>query len=151
MFFAANETHFSLVLDGVDIDFQVLSFTGQESISQPFRFDLELVSERPDLDLEALLHQRAFLAFSPSGNGVHGQLYQIGQGDAGKRLTRYHVVLVPRLAYLAHRTNQRIFQKLTVPQIIAQVLEDHGILADAYRFQLGPTVYPPREYCVQYD
>ncbi|HEJ5220700.1 TPA: type VI secretion system tip protein VgrG, partial [Pseudomonas aeruginosa] len=29
-------------------------------------------------------------------------------------------------------------------------LEEHGILADAYRFQLG-TRYPEREYCVQYD
>ncbi|HFX2835762.1 TPA: type VI secretion system tip protein TssI/VgrG, partial [Pseudomonas aeruginosa] len=28
--------------------------------------------------------------------------------------------------------------------------EEHGILADAYRFQLG-TRYPEREYCVQYD
>ena len=27
----------------------------------------------------------------------------------------------------------------------------HGILADAYRFQLGPTPYPAREYCTQYD
>ncbi|HHM6165472.1 TPA: type VI secretion system tip protein TssI/VgrG, partial [Pseudomonas aeruginosa] len=30
------------------------------------------------------------------------------------------------------------------------ILEEHGILADAYRFQLG-TRYPEREYCVQYD
>ncbi|MFG8479907.1 type VI secretion system tip protein TssI/VgrG, partial [Pseudomonas aeruginosa] len=54
------------------------------------------------------------------------------------------------LAYLAQRTNQRIFQHLTVPQIVALILEEHGILADAYRFQLG-TRYPEREYCVQYD
>ncbi|KSK27405.1 type VI secretion system tip protein TssI/VgrG, partial [Pseudomonas aeruginosa] len=46
--------------------------------------------------------------------------------------------------------NQRIFQHLTVPQIVALILEEHGILADAYRFQLG-TRYPEREYCVQYD
>ncbi|HHQ2636894.1 TPA: type VI secretion system tip protein TssI/VgrG, partial [Pseudomonas aeruginosa] len=72
------------------------------------------------------------------------------QGDSGKRLTRYRVTLVPRLAYLALRTNQRIFQHLTVPQIVGRVLEEHGILADAYRFQLG-TRYPEREYCVQYD
>ncbi|HIE2431515.1 TPA: type VI secretion system tip protein TssI/VgrG, partial [Pseudomonas aeruginosa] len=38
----------------------------------------------------------------------------------------------------------------TVPQIVALILEEHGILADAYRFQLG-TRYPEREYCVQYD
>ena len=31
------------------------------------------------------------------------------------------------------------------------MLEEHGIQADAYRFGLGPVVYPPREYCVQYD
>ncbi|MCO3243003.1 type VI secretion system tip protein VgrG, partial [Pseudomonas aeruginosa] len=43
-----------------------------------------------------------------------------------------------------------IFQHLTVPQIVALILEEHGILADAYRFQLG-TRYPEREYCVQYD
>src|SRR5690606_13887442 len=43
------------------------------------------------------------------------------------------------------------FQHLSVPQIIGQVLEEDGILAGDYRFQLGPTVYPERDYCVQYD
>jgi len=78
-------------------------------------------------------------------------VHQAAQGESGKRLTRYRLTLVPQLAYLAHRANQRVFQHLTVPQIIAQVLEEHGIQADAYRFGLGPVVYPPREYCVQYD
>ncbi|EPO6704120.1 type VI secretion system tip protein TssI/VgrG, partial [Pseudomonas aeruginosa] len=81
---------------------------------------------------------------------VHGLVYGAAQGDAGKRLTRYRLTLVPHLAYLAQRNNQRIFQHLTVPQIVALILEEHGILADAYRFQLG-TRYPEREYCVQYD
>ncbi|ANI17267.1 type IV secretion protein Rhs [Pseudomonas citronellolis] len=151
MFNPANQTHFSLTLDGLEHDFQVLRFHGREAISQPYRFELELVSERPGLDLEALLHKPAFLAFSPAGPGIHGLIQQAGQGDAGQRLTRYRVVLAPQLAYLAQRSNQRIFQQLTVPQIIARVLEEHGILADAYRFQLGPTVYPPRDYCTQYD
>ncbi|MBW8455659.1 MAG: type VI secretion system tip protein VgrG [Pseudomonas sp.] len=151
MFNAANETHFSLTLEGVDHDFKVLEFRGREAISQPYRFDLALVSERPDLDLQALLHKPAFLAFDPAGKGIHGLVHRIAQGESGKRLTHYRLTLVPQLAYLAHRTNQRIFQHLTVPQIIAQVLEEHGIQADAYRFGLGPVVYPPREYCVQYD
>ena len=151
MFNAANETHFSLTLEGVEHDFQVLEFQGREAISQPYRFDLELVSERADLDLQALLHRPAFLAFDPAGNGVHGLVHRIAQGESGKRLTRYRLTLVPQLAYLAHRTNQRIFQHLSVPQIVAQVLEEHGIQANAYRFQLGPVLYPEREYCVQYD
>ncbi len=151
MFNAANETHFSLTLEDVEHDFKLLEFRGREAISQPYRFDLELVSERPDLDLQALLHKPAFLAFDPAGKGIHGLVHRIAQGESGQRLTRYRLTLVPQLAYLAHRTNQRIFQHLSAPQIVAQVLEEHGIQADAYRFQLGPVVYPEREYCVQYD
>ena len=150
MFAPANQTHFSLSIEGVSHDLQVLEFSGREAISQPFAFELELVSERPDLDLESLLHQSAFLALSQTGNGIHGQIYRIAQGESGKRLTRYHVTLRPQLAYLAHRTNQRIFQHLTVEKIISQVLEEHGIQANAYQFQLG-SIYPEREYCVQYD
>ncbi|SDH05049.1 type VI secretion system secreted protein VgrG [Pseudomonas benzenivorans] len=150
MFAPANQPHFSLSIEGLAHDLQVLEFTGREAISQPFAFELELVSERPDLDLESLLHQAAFLAFSPTGNGIHGLIYRVAQGESGKRLSRYHVTLRPQLAYLAHRSNQRIFQHLTVAQIIGQVLEEHGIQANAYQFQLG-SIYPEREYCVQYD
>ena len=143
MFAAANQTHFSLTIEGVSHDLQVLEFNGREAISQPFEFELELVSERPDLDLESLLHQAAFLAFDQAGHGIHGQIYRAAQGESGKRLTRYHVTLRPQLAYLAHRTNQRIFQHLTVEKIISQVLEEHGIQANAYQFQLG-SIYPER-------
>ena len=152
MFAPANQTHFSLHIEGIEHDLQVLEFSGHEAISQPYRFELELVSEHPDIDLESLLQQSAFLAFAGSGAGIHGQIHHAAQGESGKRLTRYRLVLVPRLAYLTHRTNQRIFQHLSVPQIIARVLEEHGILAgDSHRFDLGPVIYPERDYCVQYD
>jgi len=149
MFAPANQPRFTLTLEGAQHDLKVLEFTGREAISQPFRFELELVSERPDLDLESLLHGQAFLSFEAQGCGIHGQIYQVGQGDSGKRLTRYHLSLVPRLTYLGHRINQRIFQHQSVPQIVTQVLKDHSILRDAFEFRLG-SEYPQREYCVQY-
>ncbi|MFK3826962.1 type VI secretion system tip protein TssI/VgrG [Pseudomonas fulva] len=150
MFTPSNETHFSLTLEGADVDFQVLSFTGHEAVSQPYSFKVELVSERPAVDLESLLHKQAFLAYDLDGNGIHALVYQVGQGDSGKRLHRYRMVLVPHLAYLAHRTNQRIFQQLSAPQIIGTIFEEHGLQSDAYRFSLS-TPCPVREYCVQYD
>ena len=150
MFNSANETHFSLTVEDYVGDLQVLSFTGTEGISQPYRFDLELVSENPDLDLEKLLHKQAFLAFDPQGSGIHGQIYRVAQGDAGKRLTRYKVSLVPHLQYLHHRTNQRIYQQMSAPKIIALILEEHGIKGNAYNFQLSQPC-PDRDYCVQYD
>ena len=146
----ANQAHITLTIAAVENDLQVLSFEGRETLNKPYRFDIELISQNASLDLDALINQTAYLAFGPSGKGVHGVVYAITQGDSGKRLTRYRVSLRPQLAYLAHRYNQRIFQHLTVPQIISQVLEDHGIQSDAYQFQLG-YIYPERDYCVQYD
>ncbi|MFI8223624.1 type VI secretion system tip protein TssI/VgrG [Pseudomonas sp. NPDC085632] len=150
MFAPANETHFALTIEGLSADFQVFTLTGREAISQPFVFEVELVSEQPSLDLETLLHKPAFLQLSPDGSGIHGQIYRAAQGDSGKRLTRYSVTLRPQLSYLAHRVNQRIFQNLTVPKIIGMVLEEHGIQSNAYEFKTG-SIYPERIYCVQYD
>ncbi|HSC84410.1 MAG TPA: type VI secretion system tip protein TssI/VgrG, partial [Pseudomonas sp.] len=150
MFAPANQTHFSLSIEGVAHDLQVLEFKGHEALSQPFVFTLELVSEQPDLDLQGLLHQRAFLTLSSQGQGIHAYVHQAGCAESGQRLTRYQLVLRPQLAYLAHRSNQRIFQHLSVAEIIASVLEEHGIAQGAYKFQLGAS-YPQRDYCVQYD
>lgn len=126
MFNPANETLFTLTIEGLEHDLRVLEFQGTEAISTPFAIKVELVSERPNLDLESMLHKQAFLAFNNRGNGIHGQIYRIAQGDSGKRLTRYSLTLVPHLAYLRHRTNQRIFQQRTVAQIISKILEEHA-------------------------
>lgn len=149
MFAPANQSAFTLSLDGEPSEFKVHGFMGDEFISLPFRFDLELVSEQPDVDLESLLHRQAFLGFDANGHGIHGQVYRVAQGDSGRRLTRYQITLVPQLAYLEHSTHQRIFQKKTVPQIIAQVLEAQAIKADAFAFHLSGK-YPECEYCVQF-
>lgn len=149
MFASANQPRFTLTVDGVQSELKVLEFTGKEAISQPYRFEVELVSERPDIELESLLHRQAFLSFDAQGSGVHGQIFRVGQGDSVERLTRYQISLVPRLTYLDQRINQRVFQHRSVPAIITQIFKDHGILGDAFEFQLGGD-YPEREYCVQY-
>ncbi len=146
----ANQAHITFAIEGVSTDLQVLEFTGRETLNKPYRFDIELVSQSPDIDLEALINQPCYLGFGPAGKGVHGVIYGIGFGDSGKRLTRYHITLRPQLTYLAHSFNQRIFQHLTVEKIIGQILEEHGIQSDAYRFRLS-SIYPERDYCVQYD
>ena len=149
MFAPANQSAFTLTLDGEPSELNVFEFHGAEAISQPYCFDLELVSEQPDLDLESLLHRQVFLRFDELGHGVHGLVYRVAQGDSGRRLTRYQIKLVPQLAYLAHSSHQRIFQHQTVPQIVAQVLVEQGVPADQFEFHLSG-VYPEREYCVQF-
>src|SRR5215471_6384840 len=69
-------------------------------------------------------------------------------GDRG-RFTIYHAELVPHLWLLAFRHWSRIFQQLSVPDIIKKVLGESGLSSDRYRFVLQ-NQYEPREYCVQY-
>ncbi|MPR01645.1 type VI secretion system tip protein VgrG [Pseudomonas sp. MAFF 212408] len=149
MFAPANRSAFTLTLDGQPSELRVFEFTGTEAISQPYCFDLELVCEQPDIDLENLLHRQVYLGFDDQGHGVHGLVDRVAQGDSGRRLTRYQISLVPHLAYLRHSSHQRIFQHQTVPQIVARVLVGQGIQSDRFEFRLSGT-YEQREYCVQF-
>jgi type VI secretion system secreted protein VgrG len=146
----AQPVVFTLTIPSAPGDFKVLAFSGREAIGAPFRFDLELVSDDADIDLDALLLQPAFLSFGKDQGGVHGLIESLAQGETGNRLTRYSLSLVPHLARLALRTHSRIFQQRSVPQILAQLLEEHGIPADTADFQALPEDYPAREHRVQY-
>ncbi|APC16859.1 type IV secretion protein Rhs [Pseudomonas frederiksbergensis] len=148
MFQSSNTAHFSLQVPGVRNDFKVLAFDGTEAISSLYAIRVELVSEYPDFDLESLLSQPAFLQFGHHGEGIHGRIEEVAAGGPGKRQTRYLLTLVPALYYLQFSHDHRIFQHLTVPQIIAQVLKGHGIQADAFTFNVSTS--PEREYCTQY-
>ncbi|WP_416739644.1 type VI secretion system tip protein VgrG [Pseudomonas sp. NFX71] len=150
MFSAVKPVVFTLDIQGFPRDLQVLEFRAREALNQPYEVNLELVGERHDLDIKSLHHRSAFLRFGADGAGIHGQIQAIAEGDSGKRLTRYQMTLVPHLSYLSHCHNQRIFQNLSVPQIIAKVLKDQGMQADTWRFQLNAE-YRPRLYCVQYE
>jgi type VI secretion system secreted protein VgrG len=148
MFASANTAQFELLIPSVRNDFKVLAFEGTEAISALYAIQVELVSEYRDFDLQSLLRQPAFLQFGLNGEGIHGRIDEVSVGEAGRRLTRYHLTLVPVLHYLQFSHHQRIFQGLTVAQIIAQVLKGHGILADVFTFHVSPG--PERVYCTQY-
>ncbi|MGY3176574.1 type VI secretion system secreted protein VgrG [Pseudomonas sp. TE12234] len=148
MFRSANAAHLVLQNPAIRHDFKVLAFNGTEAISTLYSIRIELVSEHPDFDLESLLGQPAFLQFGLDGEGIHGHIEDVRMGETGKRLTHYHLTLVPALHYLQFSHDQRIFQRLNVPQIITQVLKGHGIQADAFTFHVSTSA--PREYCTQY-
>ncbi|QXD13878.1 type VI secretion system tip protein VgrG [Rhodocaloribacter litoris] len=127
-------------------------FRGYEEISRPYRFEIDLVSDDPHIDLAAVTGQPATLHLQRIGDGfehfrpIHGivvdfQLLQSQEGYAA-----YRAELVPRLwlASLAHRS--RIFKDMTVPEIVREVLAPYDVKPE---FSLAES-YPPREYCVQY-
>ena len=149
MFDPVNELSFRLDIAGLPDPFEVLAFTGSEAISEPFVFDVDLLNSDPTLDLASLLYRSAFLHFGPLGQGIHGQLLGLVQLGHGGEPRLCRVRLGPRLACLAQRFNQRVFSQCSVPDILAQVLKEHGIAGKDRRFDLRGD-YPPRDFCTQY-
>jgi type VI secretion system secreted protein VgrG len=144
-----NEPSFRLDIAGHAHPFNVLSFTGTESISEPFVFQLHLLIDDPHLDLGGLMYRGAYLHFFDTCAGIHGQIHGVIEVDHGvsSRLCRVH--LGPKLACLAQRFNQRIFTRLTVPEIISRVLREHGIREGGFSLELAGD-YRARNYCTQY-
>ena len=149
MFDPVNEPSFRLDVEGLPDPFEVLAFTGSEAISEPFVFDVDLLIDDPTLDLASLLYRPAFLHVGPAGNGFHGQLHELVQRDHDPAVRLCRVRLGPKLACLSLRFSQRIFSARSVPQILSQVLKEHGIAGNSLRFELSGD-YPPRDFCTQY-
>ncbi|VVN92547.1 type VI secretion system Vgr family protein [Pseudomonas fluorescens] len=129
--------------------FEVIEFTLEEGLSQPFKLELELASHDPALDFGTLLDKPAVLTIWHAETPVryvHGLVSRLTQGDTGFRRTRYHAVVEPTLARARLRSDWRIFQQQSVPEILNAVLKAQR-LTD-YE-QVICFDHAPREYCVQ--
>lgn len=149
MFDPVNEPSFRLDVAGLPDPFEVLAFTGREAISEPFVFEVDLLINDPTLDLASLLYRPVVLHYGPEGSALHGQLHELVQRDHGPTVRLCKVRVGPRLACLAQRYSQRVFKALSVPEILSQVLKEHGITGKDRRFELSGD-YPPRDLCTQY-
>jgi type VI secretion system secreted protein VgrG len=128
--------------------FAVLWLRGTEAISQPYAFELEIINTGAVIDPPSLMYKSVFLSFKGSDQGFHGQIHAITRSHYRSGPACYRLQVGPRLAALAQRCHLRHFQHLTASQIIARVLEEHGVRD--YRFELK-TDCRVRELCTQYQ
>lgn len=141
-------------------ELEVFKFEGQESISQPFRFTITLVSNLHDIDLEEQIGKAACLGLHgrdpmgiPYSRYVHGvieQFEQLQAGRPGKDRSLYEAILVPTIYPLNFTRNSRIFREMSTPDIVLKVLQDGGIPSDWINPLLHSS-YDPRDFCVQYQ
>src|SRR6266540_423680 len=125
-------------------------FTGEEEVSTPFHFTLELLSENPSIDGAPLLRSPAALTLKLTDGSkrfVHGRITRFTQLGRDEELTSYRAELVPWLWLLSLSTDCKVFQDLSVLEIVEQVFKAQGY-SD---FEIKCTKsYPKREFCVQY-
>jgi type VI secretion system secreted protein VgrG len=132
--------------DGLD----VLRVRAVEGLSRLFTVDVELACADSDLDLEAMIWTEISVVVDYQGGSqrFHGVIEEaefLGTRGAG---FVYRLRAWPRVRGLRCRTRSRIFQNMSVVDVIKTVLRDAG-LQDGFEWRLSVN-YPPREYVVQY-
>jgi type VI secretion system secreted protein VgrG len=127
-------------------------FNGSESLSRPFSFRLDMISQQTSIDPAALLGKPVSWSVRDSEGGERPFSGIVRQFVRGERWARdiyvYHAEIVPWLWLLSRTADCRIFQQKSVKDIIETVLGENG-KADFDLSGIKGT-HPKREYCVQY-
>lgn len=150
----ANHANFSFAVTGKDKNYSVVSFTGQERLSELFEFHIMLLLLDP-LELDALsTGDGATLQWlDTEGNAircVHGLVKSVELQQPGDRSVTCRVTLTPWLFPFAIRRNCRVFQNKNISEIIAAILEGGGITGESYELRLQGE-YKAIETLVQYS
>jgi type VI secretion system secreted protein VgrG len=127
-------------------------FTGSEGMSQLFEFRVEGVSEKEaQLNFDDQLGRDCTVTLRTKGRGDRHftgtctEAVRLGRGTEG---FEYVLILRPALWLLSKRTNMRVFEEKTIPDIIRAVFADHSYVKP--KFKLSESNYPKLEYCVQH-
>ncbi|KXV03601.1 type IV secretion protein Rhs [Caballeronia megalochromosomata] len=135
--------------------FAVVEMEGFESISQPFRFVLTLVSADASIDFDTMLsHRASFVIYGPEGGiraPYHGILAEFEQLHRTDGYVFYRAVLVPRLWRLSlFRVSEVYLDERPITETVRGVLETGRLNSADYDFKLTGS-YRPRTFVCQYQ
>jgi type VI secretion system secreted protein VgrG len=132
---------------GTDAIF-ISSFSAREGISQLFQYYLELIAPNdPDIPFDRLLGQKVTVELATlkdKSRFFNGIVSRFSQGQRDEDFTTYRAEIVPQFWLLTRKWESRIFQHISVPDILKKVLE--GITTS---FEIVGN-FEKRDFCVQY-
>jgi type VI secretion system secreted protein VgrG len=128
------------------------AFSGRETMSQLFSYQLQMVSGNESIAPEDIVGKNVTWAVSfvdrepRCFNGFVSRFSAAGHYP--RKLRTYRAEVVPWLWFLTRTTNCRIFQNMTVPDIIRTIFDEAGF--GDYTTGGVRGSHPQRQYCVQY-
>jgi len=131
----------------------VLLFHGmhaREELGRMGEYQLDLLSRKGDINLDDILGKNVTVKLALPDDKTryyNGYVTRFSQGGKDGFYHRYFAVVRPWLWFLTRTADCRIFQEMTVPDIIKKVFGDH----ETADFKLELTnPYRKWTYCVQY-
>jgi type VI secretion system secreted protein VgrG len=133
-----------------DDDLLLHSLDARDELGRLFLFELDLLSLKEDLGFDDVLGQEATVELDLPNGGTryfHGIVSDFAQTGRRGGYVTYSMQLRPWLWFLSRTADCRIFQQMTVPDILKEVFREHGF--SNFKDSLSGT-YRTWEYCVQY-
>uniref|UniRef100_C5CNC9 Type VI secretion system Vgr family protein n=1 Tax=Variovorax paradoxus (strain S110) TaxID=543728 RepID=C5CNC9_VARPS len=128
---------------------QFYRLAGREALSQAYAFDLDLLGSSNALDPKSILGKPAAVVMETESGApryLAGLVTRFGLSHEDDRQAFYRMRLRPWLWLATRRSDFRIFQDQTVPEIVSAVLGRYGYPLE----QKLHRSYRPWTYCVQY-
>ncbi|ENY0849780.1 type VI secretion system Vgr family protein [Salmonella enterica] len=139
-----GQTRYVLDINDSTVKADVLRFRGREALSEPFRWDIEFTSLHANIPPEQVLMKYASLRMR-GGKNVHGVVTRLEWLSTSRDQSQ----LSSRLTLLGYTRQCAVFQNLSVPEVVEQVLRKHGLEGPDFEFRLERT-YPARELITQW-
>jgi len=157
----SNRMYFLSLQEYGEDDLLIEEMSGHEAISELFEFRLRLLSEHDDIDPRKIIGKWAILrtetwdnrhmAGERHWNGYVSRFSQTGRAsspDGEGDLYTYECDLVPWFWMLTQHEDCRIFQDLSVPDIIETIFGEFAF--SDFKMELTEE-HPQLEYCTQYN
>jgi type VI secretion system secreted protein VgrG len=131
-------------------DLLLTQLGGEEAISRPFHFTLDIISTRMNIDGRQLLRTPAVVKIAlrdGSTRTIHGLFRRFAQTGTYADVGRYRAEIVAWPWFLTLRRRRRVFQAMSILEIAEEIFGDWGY--SDFEFKCGNR--PTREYAVQYD
>ncbi len=121
---SAREITVAIPAIGEPVTFERME--GEEQVSAPFAFELRFSARTLDLKPADLLGTRATIAVKGAEDSeprhFDGHVAEFGLAEIRDDFAFYRLLLRPALWFASLATDNRIFQNLSVPDIIEEVL-----------------------------
>ena len=128
--------------------FRDMSMT--EELGRLFTIDLNLLSEQGDITFEDILGQNVTIELELAGGGkryFNGHVTRFSQTEGLDHYASYQATVRPWFWFLTRTADCRIFQDMSVPDIVKKVFRDLGYTDFEDKLTRN---YRTWEYCVQY-
>ncbi|EEW1292919.1 type VI secretion system Vgr family protein [Escherichia coli] len=155
---SASLNRYHLIIPSCSSPLDVEHFSGREEMSQTYYYIINFTSTDNDLDAGLLLRKSATFTMGTGGlkeqvsqKVVHGVITDFRRISGSADQAKYQVILEPFIKLLdrQHRSH-RFFVNKSVPEVVTEVLQEHGLKGWEFEFRLKKT-YPKREQINQYQ